>query len=201
MLDRRLSLLIARPLQAIARRLHAAGVSANAVTVAGCALGLAAAVAIALQAFGLGITLMLLSRLCDGVDGALARLTQPTDAGGFLDITLDFVFYASIPLAFAVADPARNGLAAAALLAAFVGTGTSFLAFAVIAAKRQLASTDYPNKSFYFLGGLTEASETLGFFMAMCVWPEHFALLAWVFAALCVLTLLMRIVWGWHRFR
>ena len=190
MLDRRLSLLIARPLQAIARRLHAAGVSGNAVTVAGCALGLAAAVAIALQAFGLGITLMLLSRLCDGVDGALARLTQPTDAGGFLDITLDFVFYASIPLAFAVAEPARNGLAAAALLAAFVGTGTSFLAFAVIAAKRQLASTDYPNKSFYFLGGLTEASETLGFFMAMCVWPEHFALLAWVFAALCVLTLL-----------
>ena len=163
MLDRRLSLLIARPLQAIARRLHAAGVSANAVTVAGCALGLAAAVAIALQAFGLGITLILLSRLCDGVDGALARLTQPTDAGGFLDITLDFVFYASIPLAFAVADPARNGLAAAALLAAFVGTGTSFLAFAVIVAKRQLASTDYPNKSFYFLGGLTEASETLGF--------------------------------------
>ncbi|NBQ86809.1 MAG: CDP-alcohol phosphatidyltransferase family protein [Betaproteobacteria bacterium] len=200
MFDRRLSLLIARPLQAMARRLHALGVGANSVTLAGCALGLGAATAIALQAFALAIALMLLSRLCDGVDGALARITQPTDAGGFLDITLDFVFYASIPLAFALADPARNGLAAAALLAAFVGTGTSFLAFAVIAAKRQLASTDYPNKSFYFLGGLTEAGETLGFFIAMCVWPQHFAPLAWVFAALCVLTTVMRIGWGWRRF-
>ena len=200
MFDRRLSLLIARPLQAMARRLHALGVGANSVTLAGCALGLGAATAIALQAFALAIALMLLSRLCDGVDGALARITQPTDAGGFLDITLDFVFYASIPLAFALADPARNGLAAAALLAAFVGTGTSFLAFAVIAAKRQLASTDYPNKSFYFLGGLTEAGETLGFFIAMCVWPQHFAPLAWVFAALCVLTSVMRIGWGWRRF-
>jgi phosphatidylglycerophosphate synthase len=200
MFDRRLSLLIARPLQAMARRLHALGVGANSVTLAGCALGLGAATAIALQAFALAIALMLLSRLCDGVDGALARITQPTDAGGFLDITLDFVFYASIPLAFALADPARNGLAAAALLAAFVGTGTSFLAFAVIAAKRQLASTDYPNKSFYFLGGLTEAGETLGFFIAMCVWPQHFAPLAWVFSALCVLTTVMRIGWGWRRF-
>ena len=200
MFDRRLSLLIARPLQAMARRLHALGVGANSVTLAGCALGLGAATAIALQAFALAIALMLLSRLCDGVDGALARITQPTDAGGFLDITLDFVFYASIPLAFALADPARNGLAAAALLAAFVGTGTSFLAFAVIAAQRQLASTDYPNKSFYFLGGLTEAGETLGFFIAMCVWPQHFAPLAWVFAALCVLTTVMRIGWGWRRF-
>ena len=200
MFDRRLSLLIARPLQAMARRLHVLGVGANSVTLAGCALGLGAATAIALQAFALAIALMLLSRLCDGVDGALARITQPTDAGGFLDITLDFVFYASIPLAFALADPARNGLAAAALLAAFVGTGTRFLAFAVIAAKRQLASTDYPHKAFYFLGGLTEAGETLGFFIAMCVWPQHFAPLAWVFAALCVLTTVMRIGWGWRRF-
>jgi len=201
MFDRALTRLIAPSLQAIARRLHALGVGANAVTLAGFALGMAAALAIALQWFALAIALILLSRLCDGLDGALARLTQPTDAGGFLDITLDFVFYASIPLAFALADPARNGLAAAALLAAFVGTGTSFLAFAVIAAKRRLESLDYPDKSFYFLGGLTEASETLGFFIAMCLWPQHFALLAWVFAALCLLTTLMRIGWGMSRFR
>ena len=31
------------------------------------------------------------------LDGSVARLTQPTDAGGFLDIALDFVFYATIP--------------------------------------------------------------------------------------------------------
>ncbi len=201
MFDRALSRLIARPLQSLAHALHRRGVGANAVTVAGCARGVAAAVAIALQAFGAAIALLLASRLCDGLDGAIARITAPTDAGGFLDIALDFLFYASIPLAFAFADPARNALAAAGLLAAFIGTGSSFLAFATIAAKRQMSSTDYPDKSFYFLGGLTEASETLAFFIAMCLWPQHFALLAWVFVALCVLTTATRIWWGYTRFR
>ena len=117
-----------------------------------------------------------------------------------LDIALDFLFYAAIPLAFAVARPGHNALAAAVLLAAFIGTGSSFLAFAVIAAKRGLTSLDYPDKSFYFLGGLTEATETLVCFVAMCVWPEHFALIAYVFAGLCGLTVVMRIGWGWRQF-
>ena len=200
MLDRALARLIARPLHIGARVLQRLSIGANAVTIAGFTLGVAA-VAIALQAYGIAIGLLLASRLCDGLDGAIARFTQPTDAGGFLDITLDFLFYASIPLAFAVADPSRNALAAAALLAAFIGTGSSFLAFAVIAGKRQMSSVDYPDKSFYFLGGLTEASETLAFFIAMCLWPQHFALLAWVFTGLCVLTIATRLWWGWTRFR
>jgi phosphatidylglycerophosphate synthase len=134
----------------------------------------------------------------DALDGAVARQGQPTDAGGFLDIELDFLFYASIPLAFALADPARNALPAAVLLAAFMGTSASFLAFAVLAAKRGMSSTAYPNKSFYFLGGLTEATETLACFAAMCLWPQHFAALAYGFAALCAITIATRIWWGWR---
>jgi phosphatidylglycerophosphate synthase len=167
----------------------------------GFSIGIFAAVLIANGAYLAGALAILASRLCDGLDGAVARQTAATDAGGFLDITLDFVFYASIPLAFAVANPATNALPAAMLLAAFIGTGTSFLAFAVIAAKRGLPSLDYPDKSFYFLGGLTEATETLAFFIAMCIWPQHFALLAYAFAALCVITIVTRIVWGWRAFR
>lgn len=201
MLDRTLARLIAGPLRRGAQALQRLGLNANQVTLVGFALGLAAAVAIALQDFGVAIGLLLASRLCDGLDGALARLTRPTDAGGFLDIALDFLFYASIPLAFAIADPARNALAAAALLAAFIGTGSSFLAFAVIAAKRQMTRLDHPDKSFYFLGGLTEASETLAIFVAMCLWPQHFAVLAWIFSAMCVLTIATRLWWGWTRFR
>ena len=65
----------------------------------------------------------------------------------------------------------RERLAAAVLLAAFIGTGTSFLAFAVMAEKRGLKSTAYPSKSFYYLGGLTEGTETILCFLAMCLWP------------------------------
>ena len=201
MLDRLATQLLNPPVTAIATVLVRAGVGANSITVVGFLIGMLAAVLIASGAYIAGATALFSSRICDALDGAVARQTQTTDAGGFLDITLDFLFYAAIPLAFAVADPAANALAAAMLLAAFVGTGSSFLAFAVIAAKRQLTSVEYPNKSFYFLGGLTEATETLAFFGAMCLWPQHFAVLAYVFASLCAITIATRIFWGWRAFQ
>lgn len=200
MLDRFATRLIQPPVMRLAQALVRRGVSANQLTFTGFALGLVAAVLIAQQAYLVGLVGILASRLCDGLDGAVARATQPTDRGGFLDITLDFMFYAAVPLAFAFAHPAANALPAAVLLCAFMGTGSSFLAFAAIAAKRNMANTAYPDKSFYFLGGLTEATETLGFFVAMCVWPQHFAALAWILAGLCVLTTLTRLWWGWRAF-
>ena len=178
MLDRAATRLIRPAVNFLAGQLVRAGMGANQMTLAGFAVGMSAAVLVASGHTGLAISAILLSRLCDALDGAMARLTRVTDAGGFLDITLDFLFYASIPLAFAVAQPAHNALAAATLLAAFAGTMSSFLGFAVIAAKRGLSNLDYPDKSIYFLGGLTEATETLAVFIAMCLWPQHFALLA-----------------------
>ena len=200
MLDRAIQTAIKPVLNRVAQGLVRLGIGADAVTLTGFVIGMAAAVAIALQAYLLGLVLLLTSRLMDGLDGAVARATQPTDRGGFLDITLDFLFYAAIPLAFAVANPAQNALPAAVLLAAFIGTGSSFLAFAVIAEKHQVASTAFPDKSFYFLGGLTEATETIAAFAAMCLWPAGFPLIAYGFAVLCGITIAMRIVWGWQRF-
>lgn len=196
MLDRAASAALKPALEASARALQRAGIGADAVSVAGFAIGLAAAAAIALQGYSLGLALLLASRLADGLDGPLARLQGTTDRGAFLDIALDFLFYASIPLAFALADPAANALPAAVLLAAFVGTGSSFLAFAVLAQKRGLASAAYPHKGIFYLGGLAEATETLLCFVLMCLWPERFAWWAYGFAALCALTTAGRIVGG-----
>ena len=200
MLDRAAAALIAPLVQRLAGTAQRLGFGANQLTLMGFFIGLFAAYSIATGAYLTGAIAIFVSRLCDALDGAVARLSQPTDAGGFLDITLDFVFYASIPLAFALSDPSRNALPAAVLLAAFVGTGSSFLAFAVMATKRGLTRLDMPPKSFYFLGGLTEASETLACFAAMCFWPEHFIELAYGFAALCLLTTVSRIWWGWKAF-
>jgi phosphatidylglycerophosphate synthase len=196
MLDRALIAVLRPALDAGARALVRVGIGADAVTLAGFAIGIAAAAAIGLGAYGWGLALLLASRLADGLDGAVARHTRTTDRGAFLDITLDFLFYASIPLAFALADPVRNALPAGVLLAAFIGTGSSFLAFAVMAERRGLASDAYPSKGFYYLGGLTEASETLICFVLMCLWPDHFAWWAYGFAALCGITVATRIVGG-----
>lgn len=201
MFDRSARLFIQPLVKHLARQLGRLGVSANQLTLSGFFVGLFAAFLIANESYLTGAIALFASRLMDALDGAVARQTQATDAGGFLDITLDFVFYASIPLAFAFSDPARNALPAAVLLAAFIGTGSSFLAFAALAAKRGMHNLDYPNKSFYFLGGLTEASETLACFLAMCLWPEFFIELAYVFAALCAITTATRIWWGWKAFQ
>lgn len=200
MLDRHVLGALRPAIAKAAAGLAALGLNANQVTIFGFASGLLAALAIALGHTWLALVPLLVSRALDGIDGELARRTSPTDRGAFLDIGLDFVFYAAVPLAFALADPAAKALAAATLLAAFVGTGTSFLAYAVIAEKRGLKSLDYPSKSFYYLGGLTEGTETVLCFVLMCLWPRHFALFAYIYAALCSLTTATRLWAGWKAF-
>lgn len=200
MLDR-LALKIVKPaVDGAARSLAARGITADQVTLAGFACGMLAAVLVASGHSLLAVIPLFANRAMDGIDGALARLSASSERGAFLDISLDFVFYAAIPLAFGIAEPAQNALAAAVLLAAFVVTGTSFLAFAVLAEKRGLKSTDYPSKAFYYLGGLTEGTETIACFLAMCLFPSHFAVLAYVYAALCALTAATRLHAGWKAF-
>ncbi len=201
MLDRKIQTFLSPTLSVMAKALVKLGFSANAVSLIGFACGIAAAASIASQYFLVGAVLIGASRLFDGLDGAVARATQPTDLGGFLDITLDFLFYASIPLAFAFANPLINAIPATVLLAAFIGTGSSFLAFAAIAAKRGIQNSNYPNKSFYFIGGLTEATETIVVFVAMCLWPNYFYVFAYSFSVLCLITIVMRLAWGYRVFK
>ncbi|MEO1091772.1 MAG: CDP-alcohol phosphatidyltransferase family protein [Pseudomonadota bacterium] len=193
MLDPWVRRLVDPPLAALARRFAAAGVGADTVTWCGFGVGLAAAAAISFGAYSLGAMLFAANRLLDGLDGAIARQRGSTDRGGFLDIVLDFLVYASVPLAFALADPDRNALPAAVLLFTFVGTATSFLAYAVFAAKRGLSTELRGRKSLYYLGGLTEGTETALVFLAMALLPGWFPWLAWAFAAACALTIATRI--------
>jgi phosphatidylglycerophosphate synthase len=182
---------------ALARR----GASADAVTLTGFALGVAAAGAIAAEGYAAGLALILLSRLCDGLDGAVARHTAKTDRGGYLDIVLDFAFYGLIPLAFAMARPEANALPAATLIAAFYVNGASFLAYAAIAERQGLTSEARGEKSLYFTTGLAEATETIALFCAFCLIPDAFAWLAYAFAALTLATTLARIALAWRTFR
>lgn len=177
----------------LARTLARIGLSANAVTVTAFLAGLAAAASIAVGWFFIGLVLILVSRLGDALDGAVARRNGGTDFGGFLDLALDFAFYGAIPLAFAFADPDANALAAAVLVAAFYVNGATFLAFAAVAAKRGLQTATRGDKSVYFTTGLAEAGETLAVFIAFCLLPGWFAPIALGFAAVCLWTALWRI--------
>ncbi len=193
MLDRAMRPLIDPPLNAAGRWLAARGVKANAVTLAGFAVGLAAVPAIGLGNYGWGLAAILASRLFDGLDGAVARAAGVTDVGGYLDIVCDFILYSAWVFGFAVAAP-EHAVAAAFLMLSFVGTGSSFLAYAVFAAKRGIDTEIHGSKSLYYLGGLTEGTETILAFIAFCLLPQHFVPLALLFAAACWITTVSRML-------
>lgn len=181
-------------IDALGRAIARTGLSANAVTVIAFLLGLAAAGLIAFDAYLFAMAVLLLSRLCDGLDGAVARARGKTDFGGYLDIVLDFGVYGAIPVGFAIADPAVNALPAAVLVFAFYVNGASFLAFAIMAEKRGLSTNQRGEKSFFFTTGLAEATETIAVFVIACLFPRWFPWLAWGFAAICIYTAFSRIV-------
>lgn len=193
MLDTRLRPWIDPLLDRLGRPLAMAGIRADHVTLLGFAIGLGAVPALASGACGIALALILLSRLLDGIDGAVARASAPTDFGGFLDIVCDFVFYAAVPLGFALADPA-NALPALFLVVSFVGTGASFLAYAALAAKHGISTGIRGRKAFYYLGGLTEGFETILCFALMCIFPRAFPVLAWIFGTLCWITTASRVL-------
>ena len=191
MFDAKLRPLIDPPLNRAGQALARAGVTANQMTACGLIVGLAAATAIAFGAYGWGLALIVANRLLDGLDGAVARAQGPSDLGGYFDIVADFTFYVAVPVGFGVADPA-NTLAALVLVASFVLTGVSFLAFATIAAKRGVETAAHGKKSFFYSTGIAEGGETIIIFIAMGLWPQAFVPLAYGYATLCVLTLIQR---------
>ncbi len=188
MLDAAIRPHIDKPLAVVAKQAVAWGVSANTATVLAFALGIAAAALVAAQLYWPALALLLVSRFLDGLDGAIARQTQLTDLGGYLDITLDFIVYAAVVFAFALADPVRNALAAAFLTTSFMAPAATFLAYAIFAQKHGITTEIRGAKSLYYLGGLTEGFETILTLCLMCAFPDWFAVIAVVYGVMCWIT-------------
>lgn len=200
MFDARLRPLIDPFLDRMGARLARVGASANQVSLAGAALGALAGAAIGFGQPLAGLGLVLASRLLDGLDGAIARVRGPTDFGGYLDILCDYVFYLAVPLGFGFAAPGNLPFALL-LVASFILTAVSFLAYAALAARRGLETRAHGLKSFFYSTGLAEGAETLLAFVLMCLWPAGFPVIASIFAGLCLLTVIQRSVIAWRVFR
>ncbi|HIF9272621.1 TPA: CDP-alcohol phosphatidyltransferase family protein [Photobacterium damselae] len=198
MLDRYAIKIIKWPLKTLAALPDKLGIRANQVTITGFIIGLFTLPALAFQRYDLALIFIVINRLLDGLDGAIARRQGITDCGGFLDITLDFIFYSLVPFGFVLADPNNNAIAGAFLIYSFIGTGSSFLAFAIMAGKRNIESPVYKQKSLYYIGGLTEGTETIACFVLFCLFPSYFSIIAWIFGALCWVTTATRIWVGYQ---
>ena len=194
MLDKYARKLMDPPLNKVGKFLSSYGIHANTVTIIGFCVGITAAIAIVFHAWIFALILIFVSRVFDGLDGSVARASQKTDLGGYLDIVLDFSFYGLIPLAFVFADPIQNAAAGSFLLLSFYVSGTTFLAFAIIAQKRGLETDVQGSKSLYYLGGIAEGTETILVLMLMCLIPNWFPIIAYVFGIVCIISSIARII-------
>ena len=197
MFDTRARQIIDPPLNSLGQQIASFGVSANLVTLVGLGFGIVAAITIAFGATYLALIPLLLSRLADGLDGAVARANGKTDFGGYLDIVCDFLFYGLVPMAFVWMEP-QNAASGAFLLASFYFNGASFLGYAILAEKHGLETKAQGIKSLYYSNGLLEGTETIVFFVLLCLFPSAFPVLAWIFGGLCFVTAILRI-WGASR--
>jgi phosphatidylglycerophosphate synthase len=180
------------------RGLAARGANAHAISLFGLAIGLAAVPLLARGQYGWALAAIVLNRLIDGLDGAVARRSGLTPFGGYLDIVCDMAFYAAVPFGFALADP-RNALWAALLLGSFVCTATSFLGRAIMAEQRaERDDGTRGRKSFFYARGLVEGGETILAFVLFCLLPGVFPWLAGGFAVLCLLTAAGRVLDAWR---
>lgn len=200
MFDSHLRIPIDRFAGMIAPVLRRLPLRANLVTLFGVLLVPVIMILLVYGEFLIAMGVILLNRILDGLDGMVARLHGATDFGGYSDIVADFVFYASIPVAFALYDPANNALASVFLLASFIASSSSFLAYAIIAAKRGLETSARGKKSFFHLGGLIEGAETILFCLLICLLPDYYAGLAFGFAVLCGISSFGRILFAYRDF-
>lgn len=190
MLDSRARALYGPTIDRLAVKASALGIGAPVVTAAALVAGVASCVAVALEHWLLALALWLVNRTLDGLDGAVARRTKPTDLGGMLDFLADFVVYGGFVVGVSIALPDAR-VACTVLLAAYLLNNVALLSFASLIEKRQLALGD--ERSLRFTAGLTEGTETVIAYAAICLLPTHAGTVAWVFSAMVLITVGQRV--------
>ena len=191
MFDERVRSVLPRAVTPIAGALARAGVSPNAVSAAAFIVSLAAAWLVAAGHPRAGIVVWLVSRLCDGLDGVVARMTKrSTPFGGYLDITLDMAAYSIMLMGFAAAHP-EHRIVWLVILAGYVLAITTTLALSNAAAAmgRTVGGTD---RTFQFTPGIAEAGETTVMYVLWALLPGWLGWLTWIWAAMILATVAQR---------
>ena len=194
MFDRQINKVLKPTLDLLAKKLSQLNIQANMVTFTGFIFGICCFYFIIEEMFMYAYVFLFLNRFCDGLDGALARITGHTDIGAFYDIISDFLFYTLFPISFIFLD-VENAYSICFLLLSFVATQTSFLATAWVVEKNKLSISKNQKKSFFYTGGITEGFETIICFIMMLSFYHYINYIAYIFGTLCWITFITRVVY------
>jgi phosphatidylglycerophosphate synthase len=179
--------------------LQLSGVPPNLLTLLAFAFGIAAAGAAMRARWGLGLGLWVLNRITDGLDGAVARAAgRQTDFGGYLDILLDCIVYAAIPVGFAIQTTDHTVLLLALVMeATFFVNACSWMYLSAVFEKRasgaratgELTTVTMPP-------AIVAGFETVIFFSLFYLFPGHLAALFGIMSVLVCVNIIQRLVWA-----
>ena len=197
MFDRQIQNFTQKPLVAIAK-IFLKLIKPNHMTILGFIFGLFMCVLVFFQFYLSALILLMLNRLCDGLDGTMARLTIPTPLGGYLDIVFDFTIYSGFVLAFGLSN-SNYTIISMILLFLYIGTGTTFLAKAALQTQLDKIpeSSELNNelpKSFYYASGIIEGTETIVYMVLCLLLPNFYIFLSILFGILCLITFISRVI-------
>ena len=205
MFDRSIQRLTQKPLSILGKFLLKI-FKPNQITIIGFFFGIVMCFLIFIHSYLLAILFLFINRLCDGLDGVMARQTSPSPLGAYLDIILDFIIYAAFVLVFSLQNEI-NLLTGVFLLFSYICTGTTFLTQAIIQPQLDYSQQDHDHikdeipKSFIYASGLIEGSETI-FFMFIClILPKAFPILGFLFGMLCLITAIARVIIFYKKYK
>lgn len=166
-------------------------------SVLGLIAGVGAALAAWQQSYLLAVLLWWLNRILDGLDGAVARISDSqSDFGGYLDIIFDFAVYAVVPVGLALGRmETAVTYSLVFLLTTFYVNGASWMYLAAILEKR---SHQHANRltSVAMPAGLVGGTETIVLYSAFFIFPS---VLVWLFSfmgLLVTITIIQRLIWA-----
>jgi phosphatidylglycerophosphate synthase len=198
MLDRRLRRMKEAVLGPVASRM-ARVVSAGSVTALAFIFTVAAAGAAWAGLFAIALLAWLAGRLLDGLDGAVARERGvASDLGGYVDMVLDTVGYALVPLGVALWLDTRAGwIALGLMLAAFYVNTISWAYLAAILEKRSLGvEVSGELTTITMPSALVEGTETIAVFAVFLIIPNRAPLIFTVMAAAVMVGAVQRLNWA-----
>lgn len=180
--------------------LHFGRVSPNMVTLVAFVVGLGSAWLAANGLYLWAVAFWAANRLLDGLDGLLARIhDQQSDFGGYLDIVVDFVVYAAVPIGLVLGAPSyENYLALVFMLASFYINSASWIYLAAILEKRNAQGEGTTMTSIMMPSGLIGAAETIVAYFAFLFFPSWMGVLFLVFGLLVLFTSFQRMIWAWR---
>ena len=176
-------------------------ISPNTVTVTAALVGLFCAFLASRGAMMPAFVAWVVNRLLDAIDGLQARVHgRQSDFGGYLDIMLDHVVYAAIPIGLLISNPTPTfGIVTALLLGTyFVNTASWMYLAAILERMGAGARASGELTTITMPPALVAGAETIVFFSLFFLLPQYQPQLFSAMAFLVVVNIVQRLIWA-HR--